>query len=116
MTRLGASPIEQEPPKLVRRVRPVKVTPDVRVRPLQNSDFVWPNIDEIRKVQQQWLTTEKNMILNKDDLIITDQGKVIIPEEAEDLRRRLCVIAHAGGNSGHLGYQSSTQKLTQFFY
>jgi hypothetical protein len=41
---------------------------------------------------------------------------VIIPEEAESLRLRLCIIAHAGGNSGHLGYQATTQKLTQFFY
>ena len=46
---------------------------------------------------------------NKDDLIVNDENKVII-------RCRLCVIAHAGGNSGHLGYQASAQKLTQFFY
>jgi hypothetical protein len=94
----------------------MKIPADVRVRPLQNPDFVWPNIEEIRIIQEKLLGSQSTHRRNKDGLIITNKEKVIIPDDAEDLRRRLCVIAHAGGNSGHLGYQATTQKLTQYFY
>ena len=93
----------------------MKIPADARVRPLQNPEFVWPNIEEINKTQKQFLVTVKTLKRNEDNLAITDSGKVIIPEEAEDLRRRLCIIAHAGGNSGHLGYQATAQKLAQCF-
>lgn len=116
MTRWGANPDETEATqKLVRRVRAMNVPADARVRPLQNPGFVWPNIAEIRYVQKKWLPAAGTMKRNDDGLIVTDSGKVTIPPEAEDLRRRLCIIAHAGGNSGHLGYQATAQKLTQFF-
>ena len=117
MTRWGANPDSMTDAQiLVRRVSPVKILADARVRPLQNPEFVWPNIEEINKTQKQFLVTVKTLKRNEDNLAITDSGKVIIPEEAEDLRRRLCIIAHAGGNSGHLGYQATAQKLAQFFY
>jgi len=117
MTRWGANPDSMTDAQiLVRRVSPVKIPADARVRPLQNPEFVWPNIEEINKTQKQFLVTVKTLKRNEDNLAITDSGKVIIPEEAEDLRRRLCIIAHAGGNSGHLGYQATAQKLAQFFY
>ena len=40
--------------------------------------------------------------------------KVLIPEKSADLKIRLCVIAHSGGNSGHLGYQAAARKLAEF--
>ena len=51
---------------------------------------------------------------NSEGLIVTKSGKVIIPERSEDLKIRLCVIAHSGGNNGHLGYQAATRKLAEF--
>ena len=116
MTRWGASPDDTDTtPKVVRSVRAMKMPEDLRDRPLQNPDFIWPNIDEIHGVQQKWLARTGTVKRNEDGLIVTESGKVSIPEEAEDLRRRLCIIAHAGGHSGHLAYQATAQKLAQFF-
>jgi hypothetical protein len=117
MTRWGASPDDTTVTHTaVRRVRAIAVTADDRVRPLQNPGFVWPTIEEINTAQQKWLTCVEERKRNRDNLVVTDNGKVTIPEEADDLRRRLCIIAHAGGNSGHLGYQATAQKLAQFFH
>ena len=77
---------------------------------------MWPNIDKIKQFQKKWLVEDDSMRRTDDGVIITNNEKVIIPIKAEDLRCRLCIIAHAGGNSGHLGYQASAQKLTQFFH
>jgi hypothetical protein len=58
MTRWGASPDDTEGThKLVRRVRAVKIPADVRVRPLQNPDFVWPRREEILHAQNAWINS-----------------------------------------------------------
>ena len=87
---------------------------EYRVRPLQKETFVWPSVEEIRRVQEQYLGT--SAYYNSDNLAVNKMGKVKIPLEAEDLRIRLCIIAHSGGNSGHLGYQAASAKLGQYFY
>ena len=64
--------------------------------------------------QKKWLTEEQCINTNSEGLVVTKSGKVVIPERSEDLKIRLCVIAHSGGNSGHLGYQAATRKLAEF--
>jgi len=117
MTRWGApipSPEMSENPAIeVRRIK--NATPEVmRVRPLQREDFKWPNLDEIKSEQQKWLSKEECINTNSEGLVVTKSGKVLIPEKSADLKIRLCVIAHSGGNSGHLGYQAAARKLAEF--
>src|SRR5689334_3780908 len=52
-----------------------------------------------------------------DDGLFNDQRKrVVIPIASEQLRLRLCVIAHAGLNSGHIGYHAAMKLLQQWVY
>ena len=49
-------------------------------------------------------------------LVINQKGQILVPDEDEDFKIRLCVISHSGGNSGHLGYQPTLRKLSEFLY
>ena len=79
----------------------------MRERPLHR-DFKWPNL-EIRSEQNKWLNTEDFIKVNSEGLKVLKDGRIIIPDQSEDLKTRLCVIAHSGGKSGHLGYQAATK-------
>ena len=118
MTRWGApipSPEMSKNPAIeVRRIKNATIPEVMRVRPLQREDFKWPNLDEIKSEQQKWLSKEECINTNSEGLVVTKSGKVLIPEKSADLKIRLCVIAHSGGNSGHLGYQAAARKLAEF--
>ncbi|GMG17483.1 unnamed protein product [Phytophthora fragariaefolia] len=47
--------------------------------------------------------------------MVMPSGQIWIPADAEDLRQRLCVIAHAGA-SGHWGAQTTQHALASVFY
>ena len=49
-------------------------------------------------------------------LMVDARNRVVIPVQSEGLKIRLCVIAHAGCNSGHLGYHTSLNILKDRFY
>ena len=98
----------------VRRIKKATIREEMRVRPLHREDFKWPNLEEIRSEQNKWLNTENFIRVNSEGLKVLKDGRIIIPDQSEDLKTRLCVIAHSGGNSGHLGYQAATKKLAEF--
>jgi hypothetical protein len=115
MTRWGASPLTES--VMVRTLScrtSTSIPAEYRVRPLQRKEFVWPSTDEIRILQNEFFGVDIDT--NGEGLYLTKTGKVRIPLEARDLRTRLCIIAHAGGNCGHLGYQAACSKLSQYFY
>ena len=118
MTRWGApipvSDLHENPTIKVRRIKNATIPEEMRVRPLQREEFKWPNFEEIKEEQKKWLNKEEFNNINSEGLIVTKSGKVIIPERSEDLKIRLCVIAHSGGNNGQLGYQAATRKLAEF--
>ena len=113
MTRWGAAVRNKDNEVVL--VRKVKVAiPDyVRVRPMQNEEFVCPAVEELLLAQKKLSGYSSK---NKDGLLVNKKNQVIIPEDDNDLRIRISVIAHSGGNSGHLGYRATVQKLTHFFY
>ena len=39
------------------------------------------------------------MNINSEGLVVTMSGKEVIPERSEELKTRLCVIAHSGGRN-----------------
>ncbi|XXQ36816.1 Integrase catalytic domain-containing protein [Plasmodiophora brassicae] len=116
MTRWGApdgGPDDQHlEVRTIRRIT-LQIEDGYRVRPLQRKEFQWPTVDEIRKAQRKWLRGTKRP-KNGDDLFVTGKGQVIIPDECNELKLQLCAIAHAGGNSGHLGLKASLRKLGEF--
>ena len=115
MTRWGAAPVED-----IKEVRALRISskrsvapgdiPDkYRVKPLHKKDFIWPSEDEIRKLQEEYLG------LDDSGSLVKRAGKIVIPDQATDLKIRLCIIAHSGGNNGHIGYQAALQKLKEYF-
>jgi hypothetical protein len=118
MTRWGApesvpNPTDESTMK-VRRIRRATIGEEIRIRSLQRKDFKWPNLEEIKEEQKKWLNKEESIRVNSEGLAVIKDGRIVIPEKSEDLKLRLCVIAHSRGNSDHLGYQAATQKLAEF--
>ena len=107
----------------VQRVRDnTFVRPFTGVRPLQAEEFQWPDMFEIKQIQQKVLTENKfkpnsiventkrlNTQLDRNDGLIKLKGTKIIwiPLEAKNLQTRLMVIAHAG-SAGHRGEEKMT--------
>ena len=70
LTRWGSNPCQvEEMRNLVCRVTTLNIPTDARVRPLQNPEFVWPNIDEIKQVQKKWLVEDDSMRRTDDGVI-----------------------------------------------
>jgi hypothetical protein len=66
-----------------------------QVRALNQPDFVWPTLEEIKKAQQEVhsLCESTNSLDPSDGLYKTIDGKIWVPDR-DDLRQRMCVIAH----------------------
>jgi len=112
MTRWGASPSTDIVEVRTLSTRSASGIPvEYRVRPLQRAEVIWPAVEEISSLQKKHFTP--HLQTNGDGLYVTKAGKVKIPFEARDVTIWLCIIAHAGGNTGHLGYQAASQKLSQ---
>src|SRR5689334_20273497 len=108
MTRWGAAVNAKV--SAVRAVRKVNahVPDNMRARPLHRADFVWTTFAR----QKNLSFNGEVMIRNENGLLTNKKGKILVPDDDTELKLRLCVIAHSGGNSGHLGYKATVQKLT----
>jgi hypothetical protein len=89
---------------------------NARVQPLSLEKFVWPDMNEIADEQRRHLSDQKDLIRNQDGLLVDRHSRVVIPTQSEALKLRLCIIAHAGCNSGHLGLNASIGVLTERFF
>lgn len=67
-------------------------------------------------MQRKYLNDQMELIRNQDGLLVDDNNRVVIPTQSETLRMRLCLIAHAGCNSGHIGLNAAIGLLTERFY
>ena len=85
------------------------------IQPLAPEKFVWPDVAEIANEQRMFMP-HCGLSTNDDGLFIDDRNCVVIPIESEKLRLRMCVIAHAGLNSGHIGYHAAIKLLQQWVY
>ena len=87
---------------------PKKVSEFNGVRSLQQTDFVWPTLAEINRIQEE--SEEK---LGEHDHVTRVDGavrflpdnQIWVPKEATNLQIRLVVIAHSG-SAGHRGIQA----------
>lgn len=78
--------------------------------------FVWPDVSEIANEQRCHLGSNDDYVTDDNGLFVDSEGRIIIPVQSFDLRMRLCVIAHAGCNSGHIGYNVALNLLRQRVY
>jgi transposase InsO family protein len=109
LSRWGATDIQ--PDCRVKRLLALK-----QVCPLEQEDFVWPTLKEIREVQLSygldnvdlWEDASSGCFKNRD-------GKMVIPEDADDLKMRLCVVAHAG-RAGHRGINTTIKSLQELYF
>jgi len=105
-------------PVMVRRIVSTRsaLEEQARVRPMHNSSFVWPTIKEIVAIQNEHMSEQlkKSLKVNELGLLTDSEGIVRIPDKAKALQIRLCVIAHSGGNSGHIGYQACYHAMSKW--
>ena len=89
---------------------------NARVQPLSREKFVWPDMNEIADEQRRFLSDQKDLICKEDGLLVDDNNRVVIPTQSQALKMRLCIIAHAGCNSGHIGLNAAFSLLADRFY
>ena len=77
--------------------------------------MLWPETSEIAQMQNIYFPNSQGA-RNSDGLLVDSMGRIIIPVQCESLRLRLCIIAHAGCHSGHLGYHVALNLLKQWVY
>lgn len=90
------------PPPTIRRVITIPPLPSAN-----DDEFVWPTANSIAETQQHH--NPPPSAIRKDGLYRTTDHKIWIPEQADDLQLRLCVIAHtsAGGHRGKLATKTA---------
>ncbi|KAE9051957.1 hypothetical protein PR001_g948 [Phytophthora rubi] len=116
LSRWGAGQVREDEHEATRVARLAVVE---RVSPLEDPEFVWPSETEIKAVQDAAREAAQDLEgaqqTGERELMVMPSGQVWIPADAEDLRQRLCVIAHAGA-SGHRGAQTTQRALESVFY
>ncbi|GMG14688.1 unnamed protein product [Phytophthora fragariaefolia] len=87
------------------RVQQIVVVPPLS--PLEDEEFEWPTLDEIRNAQQQQHTRPEGVVWNEERAcFVVDGDRVWIPTTGCDIAQRICVVAHAG-RSGHRGERTT---------
>ncbi|KAH9110622.1 hypothetical protein LEN26_013685 [Aphanomyces euteiches] len=87
--------------------------PQAKIRPLDDPEFIWPDIDSIIDAQQRH-TAPRTAILHEDGMLYL-RDRIWIPDEAYDLLTRLLIIAHRG-SMGHRGHHAMAHNLRRIFY
>jgi hypothetical protein len=95
-------------------VQKAKVYRLVSTAPLQDEGFQWPTFEEIAQVQKKGKVPVDLCEDPVSKCMVSNSKKVWIPEEAAELKQRLCVIAHAG-LAGHRGINITVKALQEVF-
>jgi hypothetical protein len=89
---------------------------------MHKEDFIWPDLREMCRLQKLYLTNQDQttygltpVILNNENALVTKQRKKIFVPDAENIRLRLCMIAHCG-LSGHRSIQNTFRILRSKFF
>lgn len=98
--------------KRIKAVRQQTAPTKVRLRPLDDEDFVWPTLEELCTVQAQYERPAGSS--TAEDGTITLGGRIWVPSEASELIQRLCIVAHCGAQ-GHRGQKAMITHLKRLF-
>lgn len=86
---------------------------DSCLRPLDNPDFCWPSLEELRSIQVQHPRPQQ-AVQNEQDLLLVD-GRMWVPHQADEFIQRLFIIAHCGAQ-GHRGLHAMQTHLSRLFW
>ncbi|ETV77169.1 hypothetical protein H257_09055 [Aphanomyces astaci] len=84
-----------------------------KLRSLDDTDFVWPDLDAIRHAQVHSTYTKPNGHDYRGLLEV--HVRIWIPDDANDLFTRRCIVAHCG-SMGHRGHQAMAAHMPKLFY
>ena len=108
-------------PRMCRLKRKRKFSVGI-INPLNQEDFIWPNLNEIQEAQRRSPPTPgqissdlSTFVADESGLFITDANIVWIPKEASQLQLRLIIIAHCG-SAGHRGQHATFTALSERFF
>ena len=123
LSRWGAGISDKEPIVHVRALResddsstsdPIEfINSAIRVQPCKN--LVWPDPSEILEEQRLHLPNSK-LARNSDGLLVETHNRIVIPVQSNDLKRRLCIIAHAGCHCSHLSLKNTLAMLESWVF
>jgi transposase InsO family protein len=110
LSRWGSKTMDQQQVAVSRKVMRL-----VSTAPLKEEDFEWPSLEEIAQVQGKDKEPTEELVRDSvSKCLVTKSGKIWIPNEAVELKQRLCVIAHAG-LAGHRGINTTVKVLQSVF-
>ena len=90
----------------------------ISIPPLSSAadeSFDWPNEHNIAEAQSTYADKRPSKLLLQDNIWRNMEGAVWIPDEADDLQLRLCIIAHTSA-SGHRGADATERSLRKQFF
>jgi hypothetical protein len=93
------------------------------LNPSLDSDFIFPNAAESRRVQDAALISDfdsdsrnnETVSIGSDGLYGTADGLVWIPSSADNFQLRIYVVAHTG-LGGHRGLNPTTNRIASKFF
>ncbi|OWZ05096.1 hypothetical protein PHMEG_00022883 [Phytophthora megakarya] len=81
--------------------------------PLQEADFVWPKLAELKHLQQEHPSEAPTELTDRDGIIRVDD-RPCVPGDAKAFINRLLIVGHCGPH-GHRGEDVVTALLRQRF-
>ncbi|OWZ08102.1 hypothetical protein PHMEG_00019407 [Phytophthora megakarya] len=84
----------------------------VVLRPLDDENFIWPSIAELKTIQES--TPPPAVAVPDEHGLYKLDGRIWVPPRATALIQRLCIIAHCG-QQGHRGQAAMTTHLNRIF-
>lgn len=96
-------------PKTIRRLISLPALPSTL-----SDEFLWPSRDDIATFQQIHKHRMPEGLKEENGLFIFPSSAIWIPDEAEELQLRICIIGHTGP-AGYRGVQSTTAAVKTVF-
>ncbi|GMF38278.1 unnamed protein product [Phytophthora fragariaefolia] len=118
VSRWRASPSVMAAAVRTRRDRPAPVISLSQLRPLADSEFVFPTLEDVREAQVAAGRRARDGLQQpaiEEEGVVMVEGKPWIPTAAKDLLSRVFVVAHCG-SQGHRGQEVMCTVLSERFY
>lgn len=78
-----------------------------------SDSFIWPTATAIAECQAQHTPPHTHKLV--DELWHTPTDRIWIPDDADEMQLRLCIVAHTSA-SGHRGTQSTIDAISRHYY
>jgi transposase InsO family protein len=113
VSRWGQAGNENTSQVQVRRVTTRSVAEPSILRPLQDSEFVWPTKEDVVRAQRQFQRDVPATAVDRDGVLCIGD-KMWVPGKARELIQRLLVVGHCG-TEGHRGMSVMIEHMARRF-